>query len=78
MAQPALFTGLLTWLLVTCVPASRNGLPSDLATLLPVIVGAVRGWFAPHTPRGTGPAVFHAGMLDELRQHAEAAAEESA
>ena len=72
----ALFTGLLTWMLVTYVPAFRNGLPSDLAAVLPVIVGAVGGWFAPHTPRGTDPAVFHAGMLAELKQHAEAAAEE--
>lgn len=46
------------------------------AAVLPVIVGAVGGWFAPHTPRGTDPAVFDAGMLAELKQHTEAAAEE--
>jgi len=55
-------TGILTWVLVTYVPAFHSGLPSALSAVLPVIVASVLGtvaaWKAPHTARpdlaGTG------------------------
>jgi hypothetical protein len=48
-------TGLLTWALVTYVPAFRTGLPPQLAAFLPVAIGwalsTYAAWRVPHTPR---------------------------
>jgi hypothetical protein len=57
-ASVSTVTGVVTWVLVTYVPAFHSGLPLPLATFLPFIIaailGAASGWLAPHTPR---PAV---------------------
>lgn len=51
----AAVTGFLTWILVTYVPAFRNGLPPDLGAILPILIGwacgTVASWAAPHTSR---------------------------
>ena len=48
-------TGLLTYVLVTFVPALHAGLPAELSTLLPILVGwlchTATAWLAPHTTR---------------------------
>lgn len=48
-------TGLLTYVLVTFVPALHAGLPPELATLLPIGIGwlchTATAWLAPHTQR---------------------------
>lgn len=53
-------TGVITWMLVTFVPAFHSGLPAPLATFLPFIVasvlGALSGYLAPHTPRPAAPS----------------------
>lgn len=54
-ASSSTLTGIITWALVSFIPAWHNGLPAALAALLPYIVavvsGAVSGYLAPHTPR---------------------------
>lgn len=51
----AIVTGLITWGLVTFVPAFHSGIPSALANFLPLIVATVgstaAGYFTKHTPR---------------------------
>jgi hypothetical protein len=69
----AVFTGLLTWILVTDIPAFHGGLPPDLAAVLPVLAGAVGGWLAPHTPRTTARATTE-GLTALLEAHAETVA----
>lgn len=58
-ASVSTVTGIVTWVLVTYVPAFHAGLPASLATFLPFIVasvlGAASGWLAPHTPRAAPP-----------------------
>jgi hypothetical protein len=48
-------TGVVTWVLVSWIPAFHAGLPPALATFLPFIIASVLGtaasWMAPHTPR---------------------------
>lgn len=57
-------TGILTWLLVTYVPAFHSGLPTALAALLPFIVatalGSATAYLAPHTPRPAAQGPEHA------------------
>jgi len=54
-ASASVVSGVITWILVTYVPAFHSGLPGPLATFLPYIVttvcGALAAYFAPHTPR---------------------------
>lgn len=63
-ASAAALTGVITWILVTYVPAFAAGLPGPLATFLPFLVsavlGAASGWLAPHTPRPDIPPPAHA------------------
>ncbi len=51
----AMATGLLTWGLVTFIPAFHSGLPPALANFLPLVVASVSstaaGYFTKHTPR---------------------------
>jgi hypothetical protein len=48
-------TGVITWILVTYVPAFHSGLPPALAAFLPYIVtlvaSTVSAYLAPHTAR---------------------------
>jgi len=54
-AAVSVVTGVITWVLVTYVPAFAHGLPPSLAAFLPWVVSALLGaassWAAPHTPR---------------------------
>lgn len=47
--------GLVTWILVTYIPAFSSGLPASLAALLPALLGTIGGfvsaYMARHTPR---------------------------
>jgi hypothetical protein len=47
--------GVIAWLLVTLVPAFKNGIPANLAPFIPVAAAAAVGtwaaWRAPHTHR---------------------------
>lgn len=51
----AIATGLLTWGLVTFVPAFHSGLPPALANFLPLVIATASstaaGYFTKHTPR---------------------------
>lgn len=53
----AAVTGMITWVLVTFVPAFQHGVPPQLATFLPYVVSALLGsiaaYMAPHTPRSS-------------------------
>ena len=53
-------TGLLTWALVTYIPAFRNGIPDQLAPFIPVIAAwlcsTAAAYLAPHTHRPDLPA----------------------
>lgn len=57
-ASVSTLTGVVTWILVSWVPAFRSGLPPALASFLPYIVSSVLGaaaaYLAPHTPRDAG------------------------
>jgi hypothetical protein len=57
-------TGLITWALVTYVPAFHSGLPPSLAAVLPfavaTILGSISAYLAPHTPRAAVKAPEHA------------------
>jgi hypothetical protein len=54
-ASVTALTGVVTWILVTYVPAFHSGLPVPLATFLPYVIGTVAGavaaYLAPHTTR---------------------------
>ena len=54
-ASSSTVTGVITWILVSYIPAWHDGLPAALAAFLPLVVavvsGAVSGYLAPHTPR---------------------------
>lgn len=58
-ASVSTVTGVITWMLVSYIPAFHAGIPAPLATFLPFIVasvlGAVSGYLAPHTPRPAVP-----------------------
>lgn len=51
----AMATGLVTWGLVSFIPAWRAGIPQPLADFLPLVISAVSstaaGYFTKHTPR---------------------------
>lgn len=65
-ASAAAVTGVVTWILVTYVPAFAHGLPGPLATFLPFVVsaflGAASGWLAPHTGCPAVPAAPQQGQ----------------
>jgi hypothetical protein len=51
--------GLVTWALVTWIPAWRGGIPGPVAAVLPFALAwaghVIAAWAAPHTPRPTPP-----------------------
>lgn len=64
----AAVAGVITWLLVSLVPAFRGGLPPDLAPFIPVftawVLSTAAAWAAPHTPRPPAPSVTGTGHPD--------------
>ena len=65
----AIISGVITWILVTYVPAFHDGLPSTLATFLPwavsAILGAAASYLAPHTARPADVPPATPQMLDK-------------
>jgi hypothetical protein len=71
-----ILVGLLTWALVTFIPAWKSGIPSDLQPFIPVaaawILATAAGYLAPHTPRpDLAPAAGDevSAKLDALLTH---------
>jgi hypothetical protein len=51
----AMVVGLVTWGLVTFIPAWHSGIPQPLATFLPLVIASISstfvGYMTKHTPR---------------------------